>query len=122
MTRSGKRFYITFMDDYLRYKREYLLRNKDEVRYAFIKYKIEVENQLSKKIKRLRTDWEGKYKSNPFNSFCEDHKIIYETCPTYSPKRHDERNVVKFGSTLELVGGSHPLHLSYSKQDTLQEN
>ena len=56
MTRSGKRFYITFMDDYLRYKREYLLRNKDEVRYAFIKYKIQVENQLSKKIKRLRID------------------------------------------------------------------
>ena len=56
MTRGGKRFYITFINDYLRYTRVYLLRNKDEARDAFIKYKNEVENQLSKKIKRLRTD------------------------------------------------------------------
>ena len=50
MTRGGKQFYITFIDDYSRYTRVYLLRNKDEARYAFIYYKNEVENQLSKKI------------------------------------------------------------------------
>ena len=66
--------------------RVYLLRNKDEARDAFIKYKNEVENQLSKKIKRLRTDRGGNYESNPFNSFCEDHGIIHETTPPYSPK------------------------------------
>ncbi|KAL6322418.1 hypothetical protein AAG906_007972 [Vitis piasezkii] len=48
MTRGGKRFYITFIDDYSRYTRVYLLRNKDEARDAFIKYKNEVENQLTK--------------------------------------------------------------------------
>ena len=45
MTRGGKRFYITFIDDYLRHTRVYFLRNKDEARDAFIKYKNEVENQ-----------------------------------------------------------------------------
>ena len=30
MTRGGKRFYITFIDDYLRYTGVYILRNKDE--------------------------------------------------------------------------------------------
>ena len=69
MTRGGKRYYITFIDDYSRYTRVYLLRNKDEARDVFIKYKNEVENQLSKKIKRLRTDREGEYESNPFNFF-----------------------------------------------------
>ena len=49
MTRSGKQFYITFIDDYSRYTTIYLQRNKDEARDAFIKYKNEVENQLSKK-------------------------------------------------------------------------
>ena len=29
MTIGGKRFYITFMDDYSRYTKVYLLRNKD---------------------------------------------------------------------------------------------
>ena len=37
MTNGGKRFYITFTDDYSRYTRVYLLRNKDEVMDTFIK-------------------------------------------------------------------------------------
>ena len=53
MTRGGKRFYITVIDDYSRYPRVYLLRNKDEAIDAFIKYKNEVENQLSKKSRDL---------------------------------------------------------------------
>ena len=56
ITRGGKRFYITFIDDYLRYTRVYLLRTKDEAMDAFINYKHEAENQLSKKIKKLRYD------------------------------------------------------------------
>ena len=84
MTISGKRFYITFIDDYSRYTRVYLLRNKDEAMDAFIKYKNEVENQLSKKIKRLRSDRGGEYESKPFNTFCEEHGIIHETTHSYS--------------------------------------
>ena len=38
MTRGSKRFYMTFIDDYSRYTRVYLLRNKDEAKDAFIKY------------------------------------------------------------------------------------
>ena len=85
MTRGDKRFYITFIDDYSRYTRVYLLTNKDETMDAFIKYKNEVDNQLSKKIKRLRSNRDGEYKSNPFNTFCEEHGIIHETTPPYSP-------------------------------------
>ena len=59
MTRGGKRFYITFIDDYSRYISVYLLRNKDEAKDVFIKYKNEVKNQLSKKIKMCRTDRGG---------------------------------------------------------------
>ena len=84
MTISGKRFYITFIDDYSRYTRVYLLRNKDETMDAFIKYKNEVENQLSKKIKRLRSNRGREYESKPFNTFCEEHGIIHETTHPYS--------------------------------------
>ena len=127
MTRGGKRFYITFIDDYSRYTRVYILRNKDETIDAFIKYKNEVENQLSKKIKRLRSDRGGEYQFNPFNIFCEEHGIIHETTPPCSPesngvaKRKNSTlkkmmNVIsKFRSIFELVGGSYRLHLSYSK-------
>ena len=30
MTRGSKKFYVTFIDDYSRFTRVYLLRNKDE--------------------------------------------------------------------------------------------
>ena len=89
MTRGGQRFYITFIDDYSRYTRVYLLRDKDEAMDAFIKYKNKVVNQLSKKIKRLRFNRGGEYESNPFNTFCEEHEIIHETTPLYSPESNN---------------------------------
>ena len=46
MTRGGKRFYITFIDDCSRYIKSVSFKNKDETRDAFIKYKKEVDNQL----------------------------------------------------------------------------
>ena len=73
MIRGGKRFNITSIDNNSIYTKIYLLRNKDDVMNAFIKYKNEVENQLSKKIKRLIFDRGGEYESNPFNTFCEEH-------------------------------------------------
>ena len=40
MTIGGKRLYITFIDDYSRYTRVCLLRNKNKAMDAFIKYKM----------------------------------------------------------------------------------
>jgi len=62
LTRGGKRLYITFIDDCSKYTVVYLLRSKDGVFEMFLKYKSEVENQLNKKIKRLRSDRDGEYK------------------------------------------------------------
>ncbi|KAJ0030064.1 hypothetical protein Pint_13139 [Pistacia integerrima] len=85
-TRGGKKFYITFIDDYSKYTGVYLLRSKDEAIQMFLTYKNEVENKLNKKIKRLRTDRGGEYESNDLDSFCRDHDIIHETTPPYSPQ------------------------------------
>ena len=71
MTRSGKRFYVIFIDDHSRFTKLYLLRTKDEALEVFIKYKNEVENQKNKRIKRLRIDRGGEYESNSFKDFCE---------------------------------------------------
>jgi hypothetical protein len=86
MTRGGKRFYVIFVDDYSRFTKLYLLRSKDETLEMFIKYKTEVENQKNKRIKRLRTDRDGEYESNPFSEFCEQNGIIHEVTPLYSPE------------------------------------
>jgi transposase InsO family protein len=62
------------------------LKSKDEALHYFKIYKTEVENQLERKIKRVRSDRGGKYFSNIFTSFCEEHGIIHERTPPYSPQ------------------------------------
>ena len=69
--------------------------------YALIKYKNEVESQLTKKIKRLISNRGGEYESNPFNTFCEEHGIIHETTPPYSPKNN--RVVERKNRTLKEI-------------------
>lgn len=70
VSKGGKRYYITFIDDYSRYTKVYLLRSKDEAEIMFIKYKAEVENSLNRKIKRLRSDRSGEYMTNSLKEFC----------------------------------------------------
>ena len=60
---------MTFIDDYSRYTRVYLLSSKDEAKNIFIKFKTEVENQKNKKIKRLQSDRGGEYGSALFKNF-----------------------------------------------------
>jgi transposase InsO family protein len=59
---------------------------KDEALHYFKIYKAEVENQLAKKIKRLRSDRGGEYFLNEFFEFCAVHGIIHERTPPYSPE------------------------------------
>ena len=61
MTRGCKKFYLTFIDDYCRFIRVYLLRNKDEAFDMFLSYKGKVENQIDKKIKRIRSNIGDEY-------------------------------------------------------------
>jgi hypothetical protein len=83
-TRGGKCYYITFIDDFSRYTKVYLLKHKDEAFDMFLSYKAEVENQLNRKIKRVRSDRGGEYIS--FNDFCEKEGILHEITPPYSPE------------------------------------
>jgi hypothetical protein len=51
LTRGGKRYFMTFIDDASRFCYIFLLKSKDEALYYFKIYKAEVENQLERKIK-----------------------------------------------------------------------
>ena len=68
-TRGGKKYFITFIDDCTKYCYVYLLRSMDEAIEAFMQYKNEVENQLNKKIKVLRSERGREYESS-FGEFC----------------------------------------------------
>jgi transposase InsO family protein len=63
-----------------------LLKSKGEVFHYFKIYKSELENQLERKIKRVRSDRGREYFSNEFFEFCAEHGIIHERTPPYSPE------------------------------------
>ena len=86
LTEGGKKYFMTLIDDCTRFCYVYLLKTKDEALHYFKIYKAEVENQLEKKIKRVRSDRGGKYFSNEFSEFCAEHGIIHErTLPYHNP-------------------------------------
>ena len=113
MTIGCKKFYVTFIDDYSRFTRVYLLRNKDEAFDMSLSYKVEVENQLDRKIKRIRSDKGGEY--IPLTDYCEKEGIIHEVTPPYSPESN--RVAKRKNKTLKemmnslLVNASTPNHL-----------
>jgi transposase InsO family protein len=86
LTKGGKRYFMTFLDDCTRFCYMYLLKTKDDVLHYFKAYKAEVGNQLERKIKRLRSDRGVEYFSSEFTKFCVEHGIIHERTPPYSPQ------------------------------------
>ncbi|KAK8919425.1 hypothetical protein KSP39_PZI020937 [Platanthera zijinensis] len=85
-TRGGRKYLITFIDDFSRYCHVYLLKSKDETFETFKIFKSRVENQLNLKIKRFRSDRGGEYTATGFRDFCASEGIILETTAPYSPQ------------------------------------
>ncbi|MBA0562366.1 hypothetical protein Golob_007417 [Gossypium lobatum] len=62
----------TFVDDYSRRVWVYTMKTKNEVLRAFLKWKMMMETQTSKRIKHLHTNNGGEYRNDPFVKICED--------------------------------------------------
>jgi transposase InsO family protein len=86
LTKGGKSYFMTFIDDCTIFCYVYLLKSKDEALHYFKIYKAEVENQIERKIKRLLFDRGGEYFSNDFSELCGEHGITFKRTPPYSPQ------------------------------------
>ena len=67
----GAIYFTTLIDDYSRYGYVYLLSHRYEALDAFKHFVAEVETQLERRVKILRTDRGCEYLSNMFKEFCE---------------------------------------------------
>ena len=85
-TQGGHSYFITFTDDFSRYGYVYLLRHKSDAFGKFREFQNEVENQLERKIKALRSDRGGEYLSAEFQSYLKDQGILSEWTPPYTPQ------------------------------------
>ena len=86
ISRGGYRYFITFTDDFSRYGFIYLMRHKSESFEKFKLFKNEVQNQLGKNIKILRSDQGGEYLSQNFDDYLKDCGIFSQLTPPGTPQ------------------------------------
>ncbi|GJU71726.1 putative zinc finger, CCHC-type containing protein [Tanacetum coccineum] len=94
---SGHKSFITFINDYSRYMYLFLINEKSESLEMFKTFKAEVENQLDRKIKVVRSDRGGEYYGRhtdvgqapgSFFDFCKDHGIINQYIMPGTPQQN----------------------------------
>ncbi|GKB37839.1 retrotransposon protein, putative, ty1-copia subclass [Tanacetum coccineum] len=86
VSREGASYFITFTDDFSRYGYVYLMKHKHEVFETFKVFQNEVENQLGKKIKVIRSDRGGEYLSHKFVNHMKSCGIVSQLTPPYTPQ------------------------------------
>jgi transposase InsO family protein len=72
---EGRRYFITFIDDYSRKCWVNFLNEKLEAFETFKRFKIMIQKNTGIYIKSLRSDRGGEYLSNNFKIFCKEHRI-----------------------------------------------
>ncbi|CAH2087744.1 unnamed protein product [Euphydryas editha] len=85
---GGSRYYILFVDDYSRIIYIYFLKNKSAALDYFNIYKTVVENQLNKKIKKLRLDNGKEYCSKEFEKYLSSSGIVHQKSNPYTPEQN----------------------------------
>nr|GFA88853.1 hypothetical protein [Tanacetum cinerariifolium] len=88
MSRQEVSYFVTFTDDFSRYGYVYLLKHKHEVFETFKVFQKEVENQLGKTIKSLRSNCGGEYMSQEFLDHLKGHGIIAHRTSPYTPQHN----------------------------------
>ena len=85
---GGKRYFISFIDDFSRKTWVYFLQEKSEAFTAFQMFKALVEREADSQIKILRTDRGGEFNSQEFGSFCKNHGIRKQLTAAYTPQQN----------------------------------
>ena len=84
-SRGDFQYFITFIDDFSRYGYVYLIKYKSEALEKFKEFRNEVEKQLGKSIKMLRSDRGGEYLNQEFQSYLKENGIRSQWTPPYTP-------------------------------------
>lgn len=85
-TWDGKRYFVTFIDDYTHFTMVYLMASKDEVVKHFITYHNFVTNFFKSNIIKLRSDNGGEYVCNELREFCRVKGIKIHYTIAYNPE------------------------------------
>ena len=86
--KGGYEYFITFTNDYSRYGYVYLIRRKSKAFEKFKKFRAEVENQLGKHIKAIRSDRGGEYLLGDFKDYLTQNGIVSQLTAPGTPQQN----------------------------------
>lgn len=82
------RYLLSLIDDYSRKVWTYIHKSKDQTFERFIDWKVEIENQIEKMVKHLRTDNGLEFPGASFNQFCFENGITIQKITSYTPQQN----------------------------------
>lgn len=85
---SGKRYFVTFIDDYSRYCFVYFLKNKSEVYDKLKEFVAMFRTQFGSTPKVIRSDRGGEYTGHEVTSFLKGEGIRMQYTAAYSPQQN----------------------------------
>uniref|UniRef100_A0AAV1UXI3 Integrase catalytic domain-containing protein n=1 Tax=Peronospora matthiolae TaxID=2874970 RepID=A0AAV1UXI3_9STRA len=77
------RYFVTFIDEYSHFSVVFLLENKSEVASKFAKFVAFAETQTGNRVKVLRSDKGGEYKSREMTKLCSSRGMVQKFTPPY---------------------------------------
>ena len=110
---GGARYFVTFTDDYSRFSYIYFLKHKSEVFEKFKEFHAVVTNFTDKRIKTLRTDNGGEYKSFVFEEYLKKNGIRHEVSTPHTPQQNGVSE--RLNRSLQEIAISQILHADLPK-------
>lgn len=105
-TPAGNRYFLLLVDDFSRFMWIALLSSKEKAFTAFKAIKVIAEVEQCKKLKVLRTDRGGEFKSVEFEDFCTENGIKRHMTAPYSPQQNgvvERRNQTVMGMARSMM-------------------
>ncbi|SCZ99973.1 BZ3501_MvSof-1269-A2-R1_C59g00335 [Microbotryum saponariae] len=96
---TGKRYLVTFLDDHSRKLWAYAIDHKSDVFPTFQTWLAEVELETNARLRILRTDNGGEYRSNAFTEFCKSKGIRRQYSIPYTPQQNGRAERVNLSSS-----------------------
>lgn len=85
---DGKKYVLTFIDDYTHFTVAYTVSSKSEVLRHFKMFKAMAEAHFNKRVSRFRCDNGPEYISNETRDYFESNGIQYEFIIRYTPQQN----------------------------------
>jgi len=88
MSFTGKKFILTFIDEFSRKSWIFLLVDKKEIPKITINFFMYLENQCKQRIKRFHTDHGTEYDNKKIIEYCKRNGILKTFSPPHSPQNN----------------------------------